>query len=369
MATGVNRVVTSFLGATPRTIVIAGSPYFTTARNYQGGGLIPYTELIDGPQETISNESMSASKVVEVEWGRRREFLITMRGVSYPIGYPVAQYLVRIAPQPYSLDYPRVYCTGGDLLMGRTNPRPTNVTTLTSQDCGDLAFDVARFRLNYQALKYNVTSNVVAANGIALQAAPREITRWVERECHHSADNIPVPSGSFRWVTAPNNAIQEGGVPLVFASRQLVWVWHDVPEVCMAAIRYRIAQTLGRVNSVPFDALPGLTGRGYPTGTLLLIGADEEELPINGQGLPFVLSYRSYKIKFTALYRNNGFSGNPSVFWGWNHLFRGYSYTPAFQLVRAPLPGDGSGAPTGSTIYRYADFYSLFDVFGLGLPV
>ncbi len=358
--TGITRVVRSpNFGANSRNLGL-------TDRSL-GNNLIKYTELIDGPKETDTPEMQSATKIVEVDWSFRHEFKVTMLGYT---GIN-ANSLSRIPPQSYSLEYPWLYCTGCDMLMGRTNPRSYILSPYPGDtphpaatgDNGDLTFDVARYQLTFQSLKYRVFPDIILANN-----PNGELSRWFEREIHHSADNIPVPSGSFRWVTAPNNAIQEGGVPLVFATRQLTYVWVDVPENAMPVVRYRISQCLGRVNTTAFDTISGVNGRlGYPAGTLLMIGADEEPTG-RMDTFRFGVPPLKYRVKFTFLYRNNGDDG-AGTYYGWNFLFRGYSYTPAFQLVRAPLAIDGSGAPTGPTIYRSANFGLLTNVNPAGLPV
>jgi len=74
--------------------------------------LIPYTELIDGPGETITPETTSVTRTVEVAWSRSRELLATMMGWTTTSG----NRLSRALPQQHSQRYPLLYCTGADLL-------------------------------------------------------------------------------------------------------------------------------------------------------------------------------------------------------------------------------------------------------------
>ncbi len=354
-----NRVVTSFLGANVRTIVIAGSSFFTPTRAYQGGGGIPYSERIDagdnfGFRESLTPEATTATKVVEVAWGRRREFLITMLGTTYPS----ANRLARVLPQAFSADYPHLYCTGADLTYAFSGPTALIPDAGPTQDCGDAVFQTARYSLNFSRLKYELLSDA-----LVLSAPGQELSRYVEREMRHSADNFTVPSGSFRWVTLPHDAIQEGGVPKVFAARQVDYTWHDIPEFYMPTVRQRIEQAIGRVNLVAFDRTTAVLGgsagvRGYPAETMFLLGANEEPTG-KDSGLPFVTSGRLYKVKFSFLYRNNGIvsgAGNTAVYAGWNHLLRGPSYTPQFQLATA------DGTANGTSIYGVYNMFNLFEV-------
>ncbi len=352
----VNRVVISFLGPAVRLIVIGGSPFFTTARNYHGGGSIPYTELIDGPKETLTPDTTGASKVVEVAWARRREFIITMLGTTFPN----ANRLSRILPQFYSEEYPNLYCTGADLLTAYGSPRPLTPNTLPTMDCGDIVFDTARYQLTFSRLKYNLLTD---AQTLLQVPGNQELCRYVEREVQHSADNLTVPSGAFKWVTPPNDAIQEGGIPKSFPVRQVDYIWHDIPEFYMPTVRKRIEGAIGHANSVAFDtttaALGGTAGlRGYPLQTMLMIGAHEDPT-LRDSGEPFVTGGRLYRVKFSFLYRNNGFlsgNGQSAIYAGWNHLYRGPSFTPQFQLATS------TGTALGDTIYDLYYMQKLFNV-------
>ncbi len=354
-------MVTSFLSQIPplagvRTIVIGGSSFFTPARNYQGGGPIAYTELIDGPKESLTPDVTSVTKVVDVAWGRRREFVLTMTGVSFPSGNQIS----RILPQAYSAEYPNLYCTGADLLKGYGAPRPLTANTSPSVDCGDIQFDTARYMLSFSRLKYELLTD---AQSVAAANAIPELSRFVERKVQHSSDNFSVPGGAFKWVTAPHDAIQEGGVPKVFPTRQLDYVWHDVPEFCMPTVRKRIEGANGHVNSTLFDrltlAIGGSAGlRGYPSQTLLMIGAHEEPTG-RDSGEPFVTGGRMYTVTFSFLYRNNGYlsgQGASAIYAGWNHLYRGPSYTPQFQRASS------DGTALGNYVYDSYNFSNLFKV-------
>jgi hypothetical protein len=360
----------------------------------------------------------TASKVVEVADSQRRAFLVEMRGYSLPgpavIGHgrgivpgtangvlTHSSWLInRVLPQRHSLQYPWLYCSGADLLSRYGNHRGAP---------GDSVFDTARYRLNYSARKYQLIPNSVVwpdnVNG--------ELLRFIERDNNASGESIPVPSGSFKWVTAPNDAIQEGGVPKVFPVQELVYTMHQVPGAMMPNLRGNVRDLLGRVNYSTFDstieggggngglgfqifarnprfpANAGMpTSTGYPRGTVLLIGFREEVVKpidyfvatngmINGS-LAFVLqgltTMNEYRVKFHFLVRNNGTASVPganpnspaTVWYGWNYLFRGPSFNPMFQLVTH------NGTASGSPIYLYGFFERLFrfpnpELFSAGL--
>lgn len=396
-------------------------------------GGIPYTELIEGHEESWSEEVDHASKVVEVADSQRHAFVVEMRGYSVtgqylfgsgvggtvPVpGAPVApslghapipaksRWLIdRHLPMPHSRQLPWLFCSGADLLMRYGNPRTAtgaaaaaNLATLgINFDAGDAVFDRARYKLHFTPRKYQLLPNLP----VWMDEQDGELHRYVERACGHSADNIPIPSGSFKWVTAPHDAIQEGGVPKVFPVQELTYTFHEMPGILLPAWREIVKTNIGAVNTYAFDINPpalvpppsvfaiwGLffnsavlgqgpgylvPPRGYPPGTLLCIGAEEEAVkPIDNAveaftSLPFWttanlrLWYLQYRFKLRFLYRENGVVGvgnNQTAWAGWNYLYRGPSFSPKFQLVSS------SGTAGGAAIYEQSDF-SLFWRFAL----
>ncbi len=343
-----------------RSIVSAFGPEAHVVLGVTYGGAITYTELIDGVKETFTPELLSASKTVDVSYLRRREFLATM------LGYTTANVagLQRVLPQQYNANggpgFPVLYCTGADLLTAYGAPRPT--TNVVGTDGGDILFDTARYMLTYQSPRYVIRSDSSIGGGLGA-----ELNRYVERDVQFAADNIPVPSGSFKWTVNPKDAIQEGGVPLVFPTRQIDYLWRDIPENVMDVVRYRITQSIGRINSTAFDVGfrgGGLRG-GFPPGTMLLLGAKEEPTRRTFYQSSFLGNLLLYNVKLSFLYRNNGNDGLATpTYYGWNYLYRGPSYSPQFQLVtHNGSTISGGGVP----IYTSAEHGNLFKVSRIGL--
>jgi len=360
--------------------ITSGGAFFTVARNYQGGSKIPYTELVtEGSfSESITPDAATLTKTVDVDWGRRREFLMSMLGVTLPNGASArtSDSLSRVAPQAYSAECPLHYCTGADLVQTFGGPRPDPYTTAVAPDCGDTVFSTARYRLTFQQLRYEVASDRYEVSALGAQSrlgmtfgGPAEMRRWIERETHHAGENIPIPSGPWKWV-GTSQSIQEGGIPKVFVTRQVNFLWRDIPELCMPVVRYWIGEMLGTVNLSWFDAgNKGSSPRGYPPGTMLLIGADEEPASPPQTTPFFTLSpYGYYHVRFSWLYRNNGLvSGQAgfanAVYAGHNYLYRSPSASPQFQMVTS------DGTTNGQPIYRSREHSLLFDTRARELPI
>ncbi len=348
----VNRVLYGFKGVNATQVGVSGLGTITV------GGPIAYTELIDtgggnGLKETLSSDQTTATRIAEVPWMRRREFVLTMKGFSYGLNGK----LFRVLPQAYSAWYPSLYCTAADMTFAYGGSTTTLANPAAGQDAGDSVFTTARYQLTFSKLPYALLTDTQTRGSLE-----GELNRYVQRESQHSADSFTVPSGAFKWVTPRNDAIQEGGVPRVFPTRQLDYIWHDVPGSIMPSIRAHISNAIGRVNSVAFDNSRIGTGLvSYPAQTILFLGA-KEELTNGDDGTPFspesALDNRwRYRVKFNFLYRNNGAVsgvGINTIYAGWNHLLRGPSFTPQFQLATA------DGTANGTRIYGTYPMANLF---------
>lgn len=282
-------------------------------------GFIQYQEH-EGASESWDHERNEASRTLRCPWNQRAEFMASMLGFPTNIG-PV---LLRALPEVHP-DYEWMRAARCELINGLGYPGAGSAGQLAykvrdSQGNASNTPGYAVYRVTYRGFNYEFHQDAEA------QASPiGEMCRYVERLQTYAGESVTYPDGSFQWGpgegTFTDKTIFEA-VPRNLLTKQLTYIWHQVPLVPNTAIE----NCIGRVNSAVFD------GR-YPVNTLLFIAPEVE--PIFD-----VVGNVIFNIKYQFIYRSDG----------WNKLL---APDGRFRAVVRK-------ADTTKSIYETADFAQLF---------
>lgn len=305
---------------------------------------------IDGYEENWDGEASEVTRVFEGPWLQRKGFVDWMVGYSYNS----AGTLRREIPDQHPA-YPWLYCTGIRRVKGQgaytldpyiVNPDGTNAGLIAYFDRSSGTDELCcTLSATYRPLAYEVRNDSdIDTNAAAITAAKStpELQRYVERAETDSLQSLPFPGANLVFTEGPANgkAIPSAGtVTKLFPLRELIYVWHDVPDVPEAAI----TACEGKVNVDVFDPPVTINGNtvgalgaagGYAAGTLLCQAPQKKRIPRNVVGRPV------FRITYRFLFRPDG----------WN---------------RFPYGGDMGmylAAVGGKYLYASADFNTLFQV-------
>lgn len=291
---------------------------------------VPYTEIVDEPyRESWRTNGSEATRILECPWNLRKEFMWDTLGWSNNN----AGVLERVLPEQHP-DFPNntpgfgFYAAQAELLGGVGVPSivPSGLDggmirfldTLPGTDDptpGEEVYGRARFAVTYRARPY-----VIKADG----DTSNELQRFVERRQTFAAENLEILGQAFYYVDDPATRVQIG-VPKLFFTKELTYIWYEVPTVPEDAIE----NCIGTLNDDTFD------GR-YPAGTLLMLAPDVVRQDN-------AIGYINYTIAYKFLYRADT----------WNVAIR-----PATGvLVPIAYVSDDSLAP-----YEVTDFNTLFTI-------
>jgi hypothetical protein len=260
---------------------------------------VDYTEIIEGYREIYRPNGNESVRILECNWNDRYGFIQDLIGYPKLDGFVAPFTLFRRLPEPHpELAY--LYAVEADLLKGVGVPDISpdsnlirflnKVPTDPIPEPGTEEFGRARFAVIYRWLPY-----VLAKDG----DVDSEIDRFVERRQTFSAENLGLPGNGFQFLTdyaAHNNNTLQDNVQRLLFTKELSYIWYQVPAIPEANIR----NCIGKVNSMAFDTLGtvGLDGSplGYPARTLLMIAPDIR---------PYSSTFGSllYEIVYKFLYR------------------------------------------------------------------
>lgn len=281
-------------------------------------------------REVWEEDNLVCTRTFDVPWSRRKDFVDEMVGFSRNLtdpADPTKGKLTRLVPDQHP-EYPWLYAVSAEMFSGVGAYGKNEAGSLIAfYDATTKKEGFARTRVTYRALDYRVASDSAVA-----ESAIGERIRYISRFYTYSAENLKLPGSAFRWVTAPQDSIQEPP-PKLFPTKEITLVWHEVPDVPEA----NIESTIGKVNDASFTDQPN-SGRLYEAGTLLFLAPDIKRYrTVTGR----VAHRISYKFLFRAT--------------GHNKLYR--RSTGQFEDVSR----DGTTATTaGNRIYDSADFSLLF---------
>lgn len=277
----------------------------------------------------------SATVVMQVPFAQSKSFLAQVLGYTRKVGNALS----RTTPMQHSDRLDWLYATDAEWLEHQSEHGEDASSRLT--------FDGnVKYAVHFKSLPYKVLDDP----GLGAVHSDGELGRYVERLDTFAVENLQVPGGAYRWVTAPQDAIQEPPAR-IFVTRQVSYIWHQIPQSALSAVKRKVDACIGRVNSTTFDreVEPVAGTFGYPAETLLLVGADfqlEKERCCHPNP-----PERMWRVTYQMLYRNNGSSGG--TYFGHNHLYRASAGT--FQRVEL-------ASAAGTYLYSLADFNTLFNL-------
>jgi hypothetical protein len=290
---------------------------------------IAFTDLNPGYSERFSHDASAIQRPVGVDWNLREPFLHDMLGYSYLSG---AGTLHRSLPGEHP-ELPGFWCTAADTIQ---TLRPTSAEA----DPDFHVYDGIHYNLTYQPLPYDVLSDDI------VEDLDGELSRFVERKINHTGENLTVGTGSFTWVTAPNEPLFAPPTK-IFPVVEMEYIWRRVPRVPWV----NIENCIGKVNSLTFDTQAtkwGVPEGGFLAQTVLFMGARAELLNHESSIFGSASHPAQWDIYYKFLYRSNADNG-------WNYLWR--PTANAFQLVTH------NGLAGGNRIYETENFSTLFRLF------
>lgn len=273
------------------------APTYTLSHRFQGtvpygfavpanGTLLTYDEAPDSPQESMSGQVFRSRRSFFMPWSQRWTF------AAWMVGYPALQqdylgnwWVSRNVPQGYSaLDFtgtntPFLYASSIESIQG--------VGKITGYDAESTAqYSTARVTVGFETLSHRVFSDgdifstagqlaaalgldstsdtnlgVFAQGGVVGGIDEASLVRYVTRFRQPTAEYITLPFGALKWCEPNPVLTPPGSISKIVAAVELQYVWHQVPNIPLAA-----KQAIGTVNDQSFD--------GYPRGTLLLTSID-----------------------------------------------------------------------------------------------
>lgn len=335
-------------------------------------------------QEDFSPERQQTTHVYKTAWDTRKSFLVDMLGYSRR---DAAGVIDRLIPHQ-DPQYPWLYAQSAKLLDAPgihyedqidvydiyENPVTVDAMKMVQRDAAGYLVHpetgedrtspgFARYAITYANLPYMVISGLTGAGADGGPTLINELMRYVDRQQTYATEAIQLAKGAFVWKDSLTLPILEPTTHL-FGTKELTYVWHQVPRVPETAIQ----NCIGKINSQAFDTQTQNNGwgfeeytAGFPAGTLLFLAPNVVEVP---QMVKFSTGNRqqqgedggktrrtAYRITYKFIYRPTG----------WNFLFKGSrpgsnpAVDPGFyEVVRKN--------DTTKGIYETADFITLFGI-------
>lgn len=296
---------------------------------------LSYTDYWEGYNESFSRTSCTVSRVCQVAWERRHEFIRKMVGYSIflnAIDQNANSGIHRYTPHrfPGATGHPglstQLYAVRADLETVIGVPDQAGVEGLIDyQASGGLA----RYRVTYEPLTYAVQSDA---------ACTSELNRYVTKTWQPTVESLTIPGNLFEWaaddvpITTPIAKLLDGA--------EIQYSWWDVPASIIdgqvrvpTVLMSNISGGVGKVNDGAFDA--NYTSL-FAAKTLLAL-PPRIEAGCNAIGEP------NYNIHYKFIYKPNG----------WNKFYRPGVNPPAFGAIRAV--SDSSTEPY--TTYTFDKFF------------
>jgi hypothetical protein len=308
-------------------------------------------------EEEWSEDDSTAVIHWRVPWINNPGFLAWARGYSYN----AAGRMNRIPPAQHP-KFPWLYCVNAKLVKGDgaawidtdpaligdgTDPTFVPQEMIAFYDNGSGIPGVfagtgsALWRLTYRQLPYAIlTDSEMLTNGVG-----EEYHRFTERIETYAIEQLAIPGKQFVFIEGPaginGQPIDQSGTLKRFATRAIIYRWHDVPDVPEDGLN----ACVGTVNVTIFDqewtspnGLPvggGLPG-GYPPETLYC-EAPKKERKRNAVGRV------TWTMEYTLLYRPSGWNKFPgqdgefyrAAFPGNKPLFKSSEFRQLFQMPAA----------------------------------
>lgn len=327
---------------------------------------------VDGYNEQFSQTEVQATRIFDVDWSTRKTFVDAVLGFTVnsnkklertiPAQHPEFPWLyavncdlqngigaIGISGLPNAPAMIAYYDAGnqaGGIIagdadgVGGSNPITESVTQPDGNEVTTVMNDgLARYKVTYKAVPWQVKTD--ANVGVADW---RELYRYIERETVYSLQSLPTPIGLLQWIGG-GSASLSGGTKL-FPTRELTYIWHEVPDIPEEAW----SECEGKVNDRVFDPF-----FQYGIGTVLCLAPQRKwQRDVKGEV--------SWTITYKFLYRPQGHNYFPRV--SSNQLvFNLATYdgvAPTAAAIAAAGSLDAAVAAAGKTLYRYANFDKLF---------
>lgn len=315
-------------------------------------GSIPLYGEVDGYSEHISTTDGEAVRYFHVPWSSRLQFLQTMLGYSTNKGGSISRQLPDNHP-----DMPWLWAVDYELVkgIGAVGLGTSGLISYFNSDPGAQTLGVggvAHIKLVYRPLDFELYSDGDLGN---IQADVPEMYRFVTRDSDYAVQALPLPAAAnlLKFSQNPPSGIALIGTPVnngagtkLFPTREVVYTWHDVPDVPDQIID----QCVGTVNDSTFDLPVPFNGAnvggygspnngGYAPGTLLCMAPKKKRTRSVVGRVQWTITYR-------FLYRPTG----------WNY----FPYVDPNSGVLSFLQATFNGQLNGPTLYGMSHFANLF---------
>lgn len=296
-------------------------------------GTVSFDDYWEGYNESFSRGGMSVSRLVQVAWNRRYEFMRETVGYSFLGGVlpnnansTIHRYLP--SKHPDATGHPsissNVYAVSADL--------DTVVGVPSAAGAGGLidygSTGLVRYRVKYEPLTYAIQKD---------DACSSELERFVTKTWQPTVESLSIPGHLFKW--SSDNVKITSPIAKVIPGAEIQYTWWDVPATVIdgqvmlpSQLMTNISDGVGKVNSAAFDA--NYTSL-FAAKTLLAL-PPRIEATFNAGGFP------CYNITYKFIYKPNG----------WNKLYRVSS--GAFAAVTTVA---GAGTTEIYATYDFAKFF------------
>jgi hypothetical protein len=301
------------------------------------GSVLNYTEVVpNSPDFSWGPDGSSGTRIIDVAWEDLDLACRLFLGYETVVFVEAlnANYISRVLPETMP-GRPQLVCRKVARVEGIGQPGKDPAFDLA-------AYDTARLHLQYQSVLWNLAADddVIGWNGLPDESLLlRNVIKLTEPE----GQFITIPFGAMKFGDDNSLVMSNGtgGIPRYDPRDAVTFQWVDVPCVPDAAIR----SCLGCINDADFA--------GYPVGTLLFAGWNVQPSPPSIAGIP---RYQiKYRMQFWPKFQDDGVTPT------------GHNYLPKFVKGQGPTPARivytqvySDGTQGGSTLYRSADFTTLF---------
>jgi hypothetical protein len=292
-------------------------------------------EDVAGYTEEFGSDGIRVSRPVKLPWNDRLKLVNDALGSVFQEGTHLRRRLPAQHPIP-QMD--RLFCTSITGVTGKGTVWNDGLT-------GEVVYregQTASPGYCYCTLNYSVPPYILRTDAAVDDLAIPELGRHVERVETHDVTTVPLPGTALKWTSGGAGVIRDSTFKL-FPSRELVYVWHDVPKVPWT----NIDLVVGKVNVASFDGTAYGYWNTYAAETLLCLTPKVERVEVKNpfNPKPDGVYWNLFRITYRFLWR-------PDTH---NRLFR--LSTGQFEDFRINAPGK----PTdGTKVFPTADFGLLF---------